>query len=407
MRNIGTWLVILVCGWVSGWYSHQHWHAQETSSSRNDKVSISPENNKQVVELPFVVTPEKETHQPLGNGATPADDITPLLTSGQFEAALERYTSLRSQHDEATSQRYRNQILQHAITLKQRGHYSAAATLLDVYLHHEYRDVDALKMLAEVHHLQNNYRAEIDVLYQAKAHAYRANEIEKITTRIHSVVAEYASLLHSHNDDQALLELYDFLTRIEPDYSPYFIGMAEVQIALQDFDGAQLSLNLIVYDPIVGKKAAQLLENIQDIDDIDEAPEETTAIAIPLTRINDQFLVEAWIGDNIRTTLLIDTGASLTIINPSALESAGVKYNKNHPLTLFNTANGQVKAPVFTINALTLGDQTVHQIQVGGIEISSMPGIDGLLGMNYLRHFQFFIDQFEGVLRLSPRKKES
>lgn len=403
MRNIGTWLVILVCGWVLGWYSHEHWSAPATPASSSDMVSITPENNTQAIELPIFVAPKKETNEPVGNEPAPPDDIEPLLTSGQFEDAVERYSALRSQHDEATSQRYRIQILQHAIALKQRERYSAAAKLLDVYLNHEYRDVEALKVLAEVHHLQRNYRAEIDVLYEAKAHAYRTNELEQVTTRIHSVAAEYASFLRSHNDDQALLELYQFLTRIEPDYSPYFMGMAEAQLALEDFEGAQLSLSLIVYDPTVGKKAAQLLENIEGIDNSGKVPEETTTIAIPLTRINDQFLVEAWIGNNVRATLLIDTGASLTIIDPGVLERAGVKYNKSQPLKLFNTANGRVKAPVFTIDALTLGDQTVRQIQVGGIELSSMSGIDGLLGMNYLRHFQFFIDQFEGVLRLSPR----
>jgi hypothetical protein len=33
--------------------------------------------------------------------------------------------------------------------------------------------------------------------------------------------------------------------------------------------------------------------------------------------------------------------------------------------------------------------------------MTTAPGVDGLLGMNYLKHFRFFIDQTENVLRLS------
>jgi hypothetical protein len=44
----------------------------------------------------------------------------------------------------------------------------------------------------------------------------------------------------------------------------------------------------------------------------------------------------------------------------------------------------------------------VDGIEIGAIEIASAMGVDGLLGMNFLRHFQFFIDQGRAVLRLSP-----
>ena len=36
-----------------------------------------------------------------------------------------------------------------------------------------------------------------------------------------------------------------------------------------------------------------------------------------------------------------------------------------------------------------------------GLRTRGDSNIDGLLGMNFLRHFQFFIDQNEALLRLS------
>jgi len=35
------------------------------------------------------------------------------------------------------------------------------------------------------------------------------------------------------------------------------------------------------------------------------------------------------------------------------------------------------------------------------LDLGDRSGLDGLLGMNFLNHFQFFIDQNEALLRLS------
>ncbi len=48
-----------------------------------------------------------------------------------------------------------------------------------------------------------------------------------------------------------------------------------------------------------------------------------------------------------------------------------------------------------------MGDWQVSQLEIGVLELGGSSAIDGLLGMNFLRHFQFFIDQNEAMLRLS------
>ena len=44
----------------------------------------------------------------------------------------------------------------------------------------------------------------------------------------------------------------------------------------------------------------------------------------------------------------------------------------------------------------------VENIEVGVIDEFDNKKFDGLLGMNFLRHFKFFIDQNEPKLQLSP-----
>ena len=43
----------------------------------------------------------------------------------------------------------------------------------------------------------------------------------------------------------------------------------------------------------------------------------------------------------------------------------------------------------------------VNNLETGVLDLAGQTGIDGLLGMNFLRHFRFFIDQNESELRLS------
>jgi clan AA aspartic protease (TIGR02281 family) len=121
--------------------------------------------------------------------------------------------------------------------------------------------------------------------------------------------------------------------------------------------------------------------------------------AVPLHRRGNHFLVDARLDDGASVRLLIDTGASMTILTPRALAGSG--YRDTGRSALFSTANGRVRAPVYTLDALSVGSWQVSRIDIGVLELDDSRTIDGLLGMNFLRHFQFFIDQNEAVLRLS------
>ncbi len=83
------------------------------------------------------------------------------------------------------------------------------------------------------------------------------------------------------------------------------------------------------------------------------------------------------------------------------LEQRGIRYQDTGRTGVFNTANGLVRAPVYKLDALLVGDWQVSQLEIGVLDLGGSPAIDGLLGMNFLRHFQFFIDQNEALLRLS------
>ena len=77
-----------------------------------------------------------------------------------------------------------------------------------------------------------------------------------------------------------------------------------------------------------------------------------------------------------------------------------VLYRDTGRSRVFNTANGPVRAPIYIIEALSVGDWYVKQLEIGVLELDGQGHMDGLLGMNFLKHFRFFIDQNESMLRL-------
>lgn len=323
--------------------------------------------------------------------------LTRLLADGRYTRAVEFRDALSADASDELLAQTRQRILRHAAALTDQRNYAEAIELLSAYLQREFRDVDAHRALADALRRNGRYRAAIDALYDARGYAIDSKIIARINAGIRSVVAEYAATLAREKDPAALAELYSYLVQLEPQHSPYFLGLAEAQMALDDLDGARQSLGLITHDAAVGQQATRMLEQIGTRD----TRERPTTTTIPITRLGSQFIVEAAIDRHATMRLLLDTGATLTIIKPSALAAGGVQYVDSGITGWFNTAGGRIEAPLFTLETLSLAEQSVNDLQIAAIELSDSPHIDGLLGMNYLRHYRFFIDQSAGVLRLS------
>ena len=126
--------------------------------------------------------------------------------------------------------------------------------------------------------------------------------------------------------------------------------------------------------------------------------------AIPLIRRGNHFLVATSINDVNQVVLMIDTGASVTTLTSESfaqIDGAGLGYRGSR---LFNTPNGMTQGEVYQAASITLGDTYTGTVEIAVLDYVSGDGIDGLLGMNVLRHFHFEIDQDENLLYLRPRR---
>ena len=320
------------------------------------------------------------------------------LAQGHIELFLQSLDKHRADGGGQGLQDYRETFLQALQQLKNNKQFRTAIDWLTAYLQSEYDDVVALQALADFHYLQKNYLAAIDTLYKAKSYAHETDKIAQISASQRAIISEYAAQLQNRNDNLGLLDLYQRLVSEEPEYGDNYIGLAQAYLALGNDADAHRSLNIIAYDPEASAKAQQLLTVIENR--ANKAA--TDAEPIQLQRHGNNLLTEVSFNNSPSGRLLLDTGASLTVITPQLLQNLGLDYNHPQRKAWFNTANGVVEAPIFIIDRVSVGSQIVDELEVAVMDLDSQ-NISGLLGMNFLQHFRFSIDQHNNVLYLSPR----
>jgi len=371
--------------------------------SKNNAISPSkqPAGNPSTQALQQPPPARRVVEPPAQRPATAASDTEKAkyyLAQGRMDLFLPLLDKHRSDTGTSTYRQIHSSFLQALQQLKAASQYRTAIEWLTDYLKIEYDDVAALQALGNFHYLQKNYLASIDTLYQAKSYAHDTGKITQIAATQRAIINEYASELKNHNDNLGLLDLYQRLVAVEPEYSANYIGLAEAYLALGNDADAQRTLDIIAYDPETSAKVQQLLNVIENR----SGKTVSDAEPVPLRRHGNNLLTQVLFNNRAQGRLLLDTGASLTVITPALLQDLGLDYNHPQRKGWFNTANGVVEAPIFLIDRVSIGSQTVDQLEVAVMALDNQH-INGLLGMNFLQHFQFSIDHQNNVLYLSPR----
>lgn len=394
MRNVTLVLSVFTAGAVLGWYAHDALTPSEPAA-----LTTAAPIAGNIIATP----PARKLNSPQVDWKTRLNDA---LNGGDYTAALDTYEALSERSDQEALQGARAQILARASWLLAGQRHRSAQQLLESFLALSYRDVEAQTLLADAYLAEGSFRSAIEHYYLAKGYAYQIETIDGLNERIRLAVNNETTLLKQHNDQAGLLELYRYLTQLEPDYAPYFIELGKAHLALDDADAARRSLLLVTEDANVGAEAQALLASLEPSvpseAELQPPVEPTQFSGVALRRQGHHFVVDGKLGDTESIRLMIDTGASMTIVTPDIVEQSKRFLRRTGKVGVFETANGPVRAPIYSLDSLTLGEWQVRELEVGVLALEGHAGLDGLLGMNFLRHFQFFIDQNQGVLRLAP-----
>lgn len=245
----------------------------------------------------------------------------------------------------------------------------------------------------------HRYAQALEQLFEADLAAAGDAEARQVSGLLEEAVRLRVTQLNALGRSAEIDALYERLTFAMPERAEYYILLAEHRIAMDSPDRALPVLAQIENHHQLGGRARELIDTITAVNQVGLLD------IVPLTRLRDQYLVQAKIDDGGTVTLMLDTGASMTVIGPDALARLG--YALTDRTASFATAGGMVQAPLVSIGALTLGESRVEPLTVGALAIPGQGNdVDGLLGMDFLRHFEFSLDQDSGRLNLHARRPD-
>jgi len=126
---------------------------------------------------------------------------------------------------------------------------------------------------------------------------------------------------------------------------------------------------------------------------------------VAIRQMYSAFLVPVKI-NGISTTLVLDTGATQTLLKPEAATRAGLEVSSGAPMVRGNVVGGRrLAVPLVRARTVSVGDAAVEDIDVGVYDaLPGRPEIDGLLGATFLHHFKFTVDRKNLQLILEPEK---
>lgn len=126
--------------------------------------------------------------------------------------------------------------------------------------------------------------------------------------------------------------------------------------------------------------------------------------AVPFATMRHTILVHAVLNHQEPVTLLLDTGATRTLLTPDIARRLGLTTGSDTPRSSMVTLGGQQgDLPLIQLASVAVGDAAVENLQVGVFSaLPHAPFIDGLLGGDFLQHFTLRLDYAQSRLQLMP-----
>ena len=296
-------------------------------------------------------------------------------------------------------------LLEQANLWLQQNSFLRLGTFLQGYLKQYPQDMDFLLLEAKLKVVTTLLSDAIAHYYDLLRNPMTAAQQSEIEQQIEQLSQNTIKQLKINESWDILAVFVEPLLQLEPSNRLYILslamayaelfqaGLMENVLASLDFDDpdAQSIRNIIV--------AQQITPANDEVDDQD-TDEKTANLGrpIPLKQFGDQYVVVAKLSSN-PVALLIDTGASVTAISKQYFDNLSIRYKTNH-IGRFSigTAGGSIMASMYQFKALTINHVTVQNLPVVILPMQSIENADGLLGMNFLREFDFKIDQRQAVM---------
>jgi len=122
--------------------------------------------------------------------------------------------------------------------------------------------------------------------------------------------------------------------------------------------------------------------------------------APPIGRLRP-IIVEALLNRQVSVPLMVDTGATYTVVTRQTAQDLGIIGLERLPKHSFLTPGGLIQSPVTTLKSIRVGAVEAQNVAVAIDAEGHLP--IGLLGMTFMRHFKVTVDQAQGQVKFERR----
>ncbi len=123
-------------------------------------------------------------------------------------------------------------------------------------------------------------------------------------------------------------------------------------------------------------------------------------ILVPIRMAGSAAFVSVTLNRAVQTSMLLDTGASYTVISRQLAASLSVSAASR---TTISTANGLINVALARVSSIKVGAAEATDLTVAIHDVSANSTLGGLLGLDFLGRFHTSIDPRRQLLVLAPR----
>lgn len=126
-----------------------------------------------------------------------------------------------------------------------------------------------------------------------------------------------------------------------------------------------------------------------------------TTISVPLERLGSLFVVTVQINETRSARLILDTGASHTILSHAIARDLGLFSLRPAASVTMHTVGGSVQADMIHVDSIRIAGAEVRNSLAAIHNLpDAPPDIEGLLGLSVLRQFEVTLDTARSRLHL-------
>jgi clan AA aspartic protease (TIGR02281 family) len=146
------------------------------------------------------------------------------------------------------------------------------------------------------------------------------------------------------------------------------------------------------------------VESAETAEEVSTETSEEVESIVRFSTTNGHMVVPVLLNESRNTSLLFDTGASITVLSTQLAQSLGLEAAAGKTIRL-KTVAADVKAKVATLDSITVGglSRSDFPVAVVDLDLDTSGRFEGILGMDFLVNYTIRIDNQANRIFLSPR----